>query len=31
MVDGFIQNVGLTETMYYSQLGRPENIIIELE
>lgn len=31
MVDGFIQNIGLTETMYYSQLGRPENIVIELE
>lgn len=25
-----IKNIGITETMYYSQLGRPENIIIDL-
>jgi hypothetical protein len=30
MVDMTIQDIGLTETMYYSQLGRPENIVIEL-
>lgn len=29
-LDEKIQNIGLTETMYYSQLGRPEGIIIDL-
>lgn len=30
ILDSEIQKLGLTETMYYSQLGRPENIIIDL-
>ena len=29
-VDMTIQDIGLTETMYYSQLGRPESIVIEM-
>lgn len=29
-VDEMIQNIGLTETMFYSQLGRPETIMIDL-
>ncbi len=29
-VDMTVQDIGLTETMYYSQLGRPESIVIEL-
>lgn len=29
-VDKMIQNIGLTETMFYSQLGRPETIMIDL-
>lgn len=30
VLDCEIQKLGLTETMYYSQLGRPENIVIDL-
>lgn len=30
ILESEVQKLGLTETMYYSQLGRPENIIIDL-
>ncbi|MDD9199991.1 hypothetical protein [Aliivibrio sp. S2MY1] len=29
-IDKMVQNIGLTETMFYSQLGRPETIVIDL-